>query len=139
MAILMGVDFGEKRVGLARSDESETVAEALATLSYQSREDLLTQLKPYLEDLHPQRIVVGLPQTIRGEIGPAAKKVLEFVEWFKKRLPLEWVFWDERFTTVEAERVLLEADLSRNKRRALRDSLAAQRILQSYLEGIRNV
>ena len=139
MAILMGVDFGEKRVGLARSDESETVAEALATLSYQSREDLLTQLKPYLEDLHPQRIVVGLPQTIRGEIGPAAKKVLEFVEWFKKRLPLEWVFWDERFTTVEAERVLLEADLSRRKRKGIRDRIAAQRILQHYLDTQKNV
>lgn len=139
MGVLLGLDLGEKRVGVSRTDESGIIAEALMTLTYKSKEDLLKQLKACVEEIKPKKIVVGLPQTLRGETGPAAKKVLGLTEWLKARLPLEWVFWDERFSTVEAERVLLEADLSRSKRRALIDSLAAQRILQSYLDGVKNV
>lgn len=139
MSVFLGLDWGEKRVGVSRTDESAVIAEAFTTLTYKSKEDLLKQLKECIEEIKPEKIVVGLPQTLRGEIGPAAKKVLGLAEWLKARLGLEWVFWDERFSTVEAERVLLEADLSRSKRRGLRDSLAAQRILQSYLDGIKNV
>jgi len=128
MAVFLGLDLGEKRVGVSRSDETGTIAEAWRTLTYQSKEDLLKQLRACVEEIKAEKIVVGFPQTLRGETGPAAKKVLNLTEWLKARLASEWIFWDERFSTVEAERVLLEADLSRNKRRALRDSLAAQRI-----------
>ena len=134
MPVFLGLDLGEKRVGVSRSDETGTIAEAYATLSYQTKEDLLRQLMRCVDELKPAKIVVGFPETLRGETGPAAKKVLKQVEWLKPRLPIEWVLWDERFTTVEAERTLLEADLSRAKRRDLRDRLAAQRILQSYLD-----
>lgn len=138
MAIFLGLDLGEKRVGVARSDETGTIAEAHETMIYASREDLLNQLRKIVEEVRPEKIVVGLPQTLRGEMGPAAKKVLDWVDWLKERLPAEWVFWDERFSTVEAEKILLEADLSRRKRRDLRDRLAAQRILQSYLDAVKN-
>ena len=125
-------------MGVARSDETATIAEAMETLTYGNREDLLKQLREWVEKLRPEKIVVGLPETLRGETGPAAKKVLDLVDWLKARLAGEWVLWDERFSTVEAERVLLEADLSRRKRRGLRDRLAAQRILQNYLDATRN-
>ncbi len=135
MAIYLGLDLGEKRVGVARSDETGTIAEALTTLTYKSRADLLKQLKDCVESLRPAKFVVGLPKTLRDEEGIAAQKVIKVVDWLKSEIPGEWVLWDERLSTAEAERVLLEADLSREKRRTLRDRLAAQRILQSYLEA----
>lgn len=138
MAVFVGLDLGEKRVGVARSDEGGTLAEPLATLSYKTKEDLLRQLREWIGTLQPKRVVVGLPRTLRGEMGFAAKKVVELVEWLKPHLSAEWVFWDERFTTAEAERILLEADLSRRKRRGIRDRLAAQRILQSYLDAMKS-
>jgi len=134
MAVYLGVDLGEKRVGLARSDETGTIAEPLATLGFKSKEDLLNQLKRWADQVRPGKIVVGFPQSMEGEVGAAAQRVTARVEWLKSRLPLEWVLWDERFTTVEAERVLLEADLSRSRRKGIRDRIAAQRILQSYLD-----
>ena len=134
MPVYLGVDLGEKRVGVARSDETGTIAEALATLEFKSKEDLLNQLRSWVEKAMPRKMIVGLPQSMTGEAGAAAQKVMARVEWLKSRLPLEWVLWDERFTTVEAERVLLEADLSRKKRKGIRDRVAAQRILQSYLD-----
>lgn len=138
MGILLALDLGEKRVGVARSDETGTIAEAFASWTIRSREDLLHQLKDCVESLHPEKIVVGYPKTLKGEKGPAAQKVEELVEWLKARLSAEWVLWDERLTTAEAERMLLEADLSRQKRREVRDRVAAQRILQNYLERMQN-
>lgn len=137
MPVYLALDLGEKRVGVAHSDETGTVAEAVATVSYESRKELLQALQQYVETLQPKKIVVGLPRTLRGEIGPAAKKVVELVEWLKSNLPGDWVFWDERLTTAQAENVLLEADLSRRKRVQVRDRLAAQIILQSYLNANR--
>lgn len=135
MAVLLGLDMGEKRVGVARSDETGSIAEAVTTLTYKTREDLCKQLRGCLEETRPEKVIVGLPTTLLGEEGPAAKKVLGLVDWLKAKLPTQWVLWDERLTTAEAERILLEADLSREKRRNLRDRLAAQRILQSYLDA----
>ncbi len=135
MGVLVGIDLGEKRVGLAQSDETATIAESVATLTFKSKADLLRQLSDYIAKVRPEKIVVGYPETLKGESGFAAQKVLVMVEWLKSRIAGDWVLWDERFSTVEAERVLLEADLSREKRRRLRDQLAAQRILQSYLNS----
>lgn len=137
MSIYLGLDLGEKRVGLARSDEEKTFAEAVATITYKGRESLARQLSRYITELRPERIVVGFPETLSDEIGPSARKVMKLVEWLQLRIPGDWVLWDERFTTREAEEILLEADLSRAKRRQVRDRLAAQRILQSYLNAKR--
>lgn len=138
MAVFLGLDLGEKRVGLSRSDESGTIAEPLRVLTYKTRSDLLSQLRECVETLRPEKIIVGLPRTLRGEVGPAAKKVLELVEWLRGELILEWVLWDERLTTREAERILLAADVSRKKRRSVLDALASQRILQSYLDAMKH-
>lgn len=137
MPVYLGLDLGEKRVGVARTDEEGTFAEAVTTLTYKSRESLAAQVGRYVHELRPARIVVGLPETLRDEIGPSAKRVLNLVDWLKTRISAEWVLWDERFTTAEAEQILLEADLSRKKRRRVLDSLAAQRILQSYLDAMK--
>jgi putative Holliday junction resolvase len=137
MPVFLGLDLGEKRVGVARSDETGTIAEAFATFSYKSRKELLERIQGYVAECRPEKLIVGLPQTLGGEAGPAARKVAEVVDWLKGQISGEWVLWDERLTTAEAERILLEADLSREKRRLIRDRLAAQRILQSYLDATR--
>lgn len=137
MPVYLALDLGEKRVGVARSDETGTVAEAVKTVTYRNRAELVKSLREQVEILQPEKIVVGFPRTLKGEVGPAGKKVAALVDWLKGELPGEWVFWDERLTTAEAENILLEADLSRRKRVSIRDRLAAQIILQSYLDANR--
>lgn len=134
MPVLLGLDLGEKRVGVAVTDESGSIALPLVTLEIRGRRHLLTELLKINEEHHAVKIVVGLPKTLKGEMGPAAEKVMAEVEWLKSQLDLPLVFWDERLSTQEVERVLIEADVSRAKRREVRDQLAAQRILQSYLD-----
>jgi putative Holliday junction resolvase len=139
MPVYLGLDLGEKRVGVSRSDETGTIAEAYTTLQFKSKEDLLRQIKGCIEKIQPDKIVVGLPHTLKGEVGAAAENVLRRVDWLKTKLEFdEWILWDERMTTAEAERVLLEADVSRADRKNLRDRIAAQRILQNYLDSKRN-
>ena len=137
MSALLGLDFGEKRIGVAVSDESATIANPLTVLSFQSRKQILNELTKLVEEYKISKIVVGLPKTLQGEIGPAAQKVIGHVEWFRNYLAPPWVFWDERLTTAEVERMLIDADVSRARRKEVRDQLAAQRILQSYLDSER--
>ena len=132
--VLLGLDFGEKRIGVAVTDEAGIMALPLTTLEFRGRNHLLEQLTGLVEDYRVKKIIVGLPKTLKGEIGPAAKKVMEQVEWFKGFLDRPWILWDERLSTREVERVLLDADVSRAKRKEVRDRLAAKRILQNYME-----
>ncbi len=135
MAILLGLDLGEKRVGVAVSDESGSMALPLKALFFQGRKQLLSEVLKLVEEYRAVQIVVGLPKTFKDEIGPAAKKVKEHVKWFEDQTPnIPWIFWDERLTTQEVERILIDADVSRAKRKEVRDQLAAQRILQSYMD-----
>lgn len=134
MAALLGLDLGEKRVGVAVSDEMGSLAVPLKTLSFISRKELLREIQSLVREYAVESIVVGFPITLKGETGPAAKKVQEHVRWFEEKLPMPWILWDERLTTQEVERILLDADLSRDRRKEVRDRLAAQRILQNYLD-----
>ncbi|MBN1689093.1 MAG: Holliday junction resolvase RuvX [Candidatus Omnitrophica bacterium] len=132
--VLLGLDLGEKRVGLAVTDELGQMAFPLTTLDYQSQSDFIEKLKKVVEEYRVRKIIVGLPKTLKGEIGIAAKKIMKRVEGFRTMLNIEWELWDERLSTKESERVLLSADISRARRKEVQDRLAAQRILQSYLE-----
>ncbi len=134
MSVLLGLDLGEKRVGVAVSDESGMLAMPFATLAFSGRKDLLSQLVKIVDEHRVTKIIVGLPKTLKGEIGPSAEKVMKEVEWLKGQLDRPWIFWDERLSTAEVERILIEADVRRDKRKQVRDQLAAQRILQSYLD-----
>lgn len=135
MAVRIGLDLGEKRVGVAVTDEGGLMAFPLKTLEIRGRNHLLEELKPLIEQYRVSEIVVGLPKTLRGEIGPAAQAVQETVAWMRERLQIPWIFWDERLTSQEVERVLREAEVTGSRRKEFRDQLAAQRILQSYLES----
>jgi conserved hypothetical protein TIGR00250 len=133
MARVLGIDFGEKRLGLALSDESRTLASPLAVYE---RKDIQSDLR-FLSDLifryQITEIVLGLPFNMDGSLGPKAQQVLEFKRALEESLKLPVHTFDERLTTAEAERALLEANMSRRKRKARRDALAAVLILQGYL------
>ena len=132
---LLGLDMGEKRIGVSVTDESGSLATPLTALEFRGRKKLLEALTQFVDQYHISKIVVGLPKTMKGEIGPAATKVTELVEWLKGYIDKPWILWDERLSTQEIERILLAADMSRARRKEVRDQLAAQRILQSYVDA----
>jgi putative Holliday junction resolvase len=133
MGRILGIDFGEKRLGLALSDESHTLASPLAVYE---RKDLPEDIK-FLSKLVAQHkiteIVLGLPINMNGSLGEKAQQVLEFKRLLEEHLKIAVSTFDERLTTAEAERAMREADLSRRKRKQRRDALAAVLILQGYL------
>lgn len=135
MSRILGIDFGEKRLGLALSDESRTLASPLDVYERTDRERDLEFLRNLVAQYQITEIVLGLPVNMDGSLGPKAEQVLEFKRLLEEHLKLPVSTFDERLTTVEAERVLLQANLSRKKRKAKRDTLAAVLILQGYLQA----
>ncbi len=132
--IYLGLDYGEKRIGVACSDETGLIAEPLGFIEVTGFKKVKAELKKYLSEMRAEQIVVGLPVTTKNEIGKQATVVLEFVAKLKKELPCEIVTWDERFTTKEADRVLRETETAIRDRKARRDALAAQFMLQNFLD-----
>lgn len=131
---ILALDLGEKRIGLAISDETQTVARGLAVYTRRSQQSDLEYLKNVVQREGVELIVVGLPVNMDGSHGPRAQEALTFHSQLRETLKLPVELFDERLTTVEAERVLLEADLSRRKRKGIRDQLAAVLILQGFLD-----
>ncbi len=129
---VMGLDVGDKRIGVAVSDGLGLTAQGIDTVS---RDKYVDALKNIIEEYEVKSIVVGIPRMLDGTIGIQAEKVLEFIEDLKAAMQLPVFLWDERLSTVAAERVLLEADMSRKKRKTLRDKVSAIVILQNYLDS----
>ena len=130
--IVMGLDVGDKRIGVAVSDGLGLTAQGIDTVS---RDNYVDALKSIIEEYEVKSVVVGIPRMLNGTIGIQAEKVLEFIEDLKAAIQLPVFLWDERLSTVAAERVLLEANMSRKKRKTLRDKVAAIVILQNYLDS----
>ena len=130
----LGLDVGDRRIGVALSDETGTVATGLPTLTrVGSRKD--RRAIADLIRLHEVgEVVVGLPRRLDGDLGPQAQKVLAFMEDLRPVARVPVVPWDERFTSVVAEQALIEGDVSRRDRKALVDKVAAILILQNYLD-----
>lgn len=133
----MAVDPGSKRVGVAISDPSATIAQALATVTAEPQDTLASRLAEIAKEREANRIVVGLPRRMNGSYGPEAKSARELADALRKasRLPVELV--DERLTTVAAERSMIEGGARRAKRRANIDRVAATLLLQSHLDSKR--
>ncbi len=138
MGVRLGLDLGEKRVGVAVTDEAGIMAFPLVTLEIRGRKHLVEELTKIVRDKRVAEIVVGLPKTLKGEMGPAALRIQEEVEWCKPFFEIPWIFWDERLTSLEVERVLQDAEVHYSRRKEVRDQLAAQRILQNFLDHHRN-
>lgn len=132
---LLGLDFGEKRIGVAMVPKGTNIAFPVTVIFRKGREQVLTEIKRLIGVHKTEKIVVGLPKTLRGELGPAAEKLMKEVEWYRSQLSVPVVFWDERLSSKEAERILIDADVRREKRKEVIDQLAAQRILQNYLDN----
>src|SRR5438477_1923659 len=131
-----GLDVGDRRIGVAISDEQGWTAQGV-TVVHRTRLDAdLAALGAVFAPYAPTTIVIGLPKNMNGTIGPQAEKALAFARDVEEALAVPIVMWDERLSTVGAERVLLEADLSRAKRRKVIDKVAAMFILQGYLDSL---
>jgi len=133
---ILGIDYGEKRIGLAVSDPSNMVARSLKVLKSNAARSWVKELKLIIDENRIEKIVVGLPVNMNGSLGEKGREVLAFVEVLKKELKLPVVTWDERLTTVSAEKLLRQTKLSREKRKDILDKLSASIILQSYLDSI---
>ena len=130
----LGVDLGEKRIGISLSDALGWTAGPLAALARVGWKKDLAALRSLILEHEVGRVVVGLPINMDGSTGEMARRTQEFVERFRLTVSIPVETWDERLTTVQAERILLEADLRRDKRRHVIDSMAACLILQGYLD-----
>jgi putative Holliday junction resolvase len=135
---VIGLDIGSKRIGIAVSDELGFTAQPVETLMSKGVEADLDRIVTLVDQYGADEIVVGVPYNMNGTEGPEAKKVRALMDKISARLHIPVREWDERLSTVAAERALLEADMSRAKRRKVIDKLAAMIILQGYLDRRRN-
>lgn len=135
---VMGLDYGSKTVGVAISDSLGLTAQGIETI-WRKEENKLRKTCARIEELireyEVECIVLGLPRHMNNDVGNRAEKSLEFGEMLKRRTGLEVVMWDERLTTVEAERTLIESKVRREDRKKYIDKIAAVFILQGYLDS----
>jgi len=132
---ILGIDYGQKRIGIAISDEMAIVATPVGTVEESGVNAAVAAIAKIVTEREVGKVIVGLPRNMDGSIGPKAQETLAFVEKLKTRVTVPIQTWDERLTTKAAERAMIEADVSRKKRRENIDKMAAQLILQSYLDS----
>jgi putative holliday junction resolvase len=135
---ILGLDLGQRRIGVALSDAQATLASPLTTLQATPRNYAIEQIGKLVRDYEVTALVIGLPLTLRGEIGPQAKEVQAFAEVLGNALNLPVHFFDERLTTAAAEQMLRELGVKPEKRKQQIDQIAATIILQDYLDHTRN-
>ncbi|MGB9629590.1 MAG: Holliday junction resolvase RuvX [Thermodesulfobacteriota bacterium] len=130
---LIGLDIGTHTIGVAISDELKVTAQGLKTIRRKTMEEDLNEILTLISEYKIDKIVVGLPKNMDGTLGKQAKMVFQWIKNSKERITVPIVTYDERLTTMEASKVLLQADLSRKKRKRVIDKLSAILILQGYL------
>jgi putative Holliday junction resolvase len=134
---VLGLDLGARRIGVAVSDPMGWTAQGLPTIERRSEQQVIAEIRRLVGELGVGRIVVGLPRNMDGTIGPEARKALTFVDKLRAALGLPVETWDERLTTVAAHKSMREGNLSRARRKRTVDRIAAQLILQGYLDSLR--
>lgn len=138
---VLGLDYGSKTVGVAVSDPLGLTAQRVETIWRKQENKLrrtLARIEELVKEYQAERIVIGLPRNMNYTMGERAEKSLEFGEMVEKRTGLPVIMWDERLTTREAERALMEAGVRRENRKDYLDSVAAVLILQGYLDSLSN-
>lgn len=133
---ILAIDHGTKRMGIAISDEMRTIAQPLEYIAAEPLDKFFDRLAQIIADKQISLIVVGVPRNMDGTYGPAAVKVQEFVTALKEAVAVPIKSWDERLTSVQANRYLIEADVRRSKRKEKVDKTAAAILLQSYLDSV---
>lgn len=135
---IMGLDYGTKTVGVAVSDPLGITAQAVETVERKAENKLrqtLARIEALAKEYEVEKFVVGLPKHMNNDIGERAQRALEFGQMLQRRTGIEVVMWDERLTTVSAERTLMEAGVRRENRKQVIDQIAAVFILQGYLDS----
>ena len=127
--------MGSKTIGVAVSDEMGIIARGVTTLKRKKMTHDVAQLRTLIEEQKAGKVVAGLPKNMNGSLGQSAKMVLALLRELEKSIDIPVIVWDERLSTVAAERTLLEADMSRKKRKKVVDKVAALIILQGYLDN----
>lgn len=133
---ILALDHGTKRIGVALSDELKMIAQPLEFIPADPFPDFLARLKQILREREVEAVIVGLPRNMDGSYGPAALKVQEFVAVLRDALTVPIWTWDERLTSVQANRFLIEANVRRQDRKGKVDKTAAAILLQSYLDSL---
>jgi putative Holliday junction resolvase len=133
---ILGIDYGDRRIGLAVSDPSGVIARGLPTLKNEGEAQVLAAIRQVVDELEVAEIVVGLPRNMDDSLGPQAQKTMRFADQLKV-LGKEVHYVDERLTTAQAERAMTEAGLSRMQQHRRVDRVAAQFILQIHLDSHR--
>lgn len=133
---ILAIDHGSKRMGIALSDELAMTAQPLEFVLAEPFADFLNRLKELIREKQVGLILVGLPRNMDGSYGPAALKVQEFVAVLKEAIGVPVRTWDERLTSVQANRLLIDAEVRRKERRHRVDKMAAAILLQSYLDSL---
>jgi len=131
---LMGLDVGDKTIGVAVSDLLMITAQGVTTIKRTNIKNDIAELKKIIDEYQVTKIVAGLPKMLNGTVGIQGEKVLEFLEKMKKHIDLPVELEDERFTTTISERMLIQADVKRKKRKEVIDKLAAVQILTTYMQ-----
>ena len=131
---ILALDHGTKRIGVAVSDETRTIAQPLEFIPAEPFADFLARLKQLLVEKEIGLILVGLPRNMDGSYGPAALKVQTFVAALKDAIAVPIKTWDERLTSSQANKILIQGNVRRDKRKEKVDKMAAAILLQSYLE-----
>ena len=132
---VLGLDVGDKKIGLSMSDSTRSIAQALKVYRRSTLEKDLNELKGIAEEHGIEEIVIGLPKDLSGAIGKRATEVMAFAEEIRKHTSINTVLWDERFSTNEANRIFEMARVSHKKRKPFIDMMASQIILQGYLDA----
>ena len=135
MGRLMGLDIGEKRIGVAVSDPLMLTAQGVETYQCRDRQADIAHLEALARQYDVSRVVAGLPVNMNNTIGPQAQYVQDLMQEFETQTGIPVVYWDERLTSMQATRYLLEADMSRSKRKKVIDKMAAVLILQAYMDS----
>jgi putative Holliday junction resolvase len=133
---ILALDHGTKRIGVAVSDETKTIAQPLEYIPAEPFAEFLERLKKLLIAKEIDLILIGLPRNMDGSYGPAAQKVEAFVAVLRNAITVPIKTWDERLTSSQANRILIQGEVRRDKRKEKVDKMAAAILLQSYLDGI---
>lgn len=134
MSRILAFDFGEKKIGVAVSDALNITAQSVGVIERRGIKNDIKKIQDLVREYEAVKLIVGLPLNMDGTKGKSAKLAIDFVEAVKKEIQVDVEMIDERLTSAQGERILLEADMSREKRKKNIDKIAAQLILQSYLD-----
>ena len=133
---ILALDHGSKRIGVAVSDETKTIAQPLEYIDAEPFADFLARLKQLLREKEVELILLGMPRNMDGSYGPAAQKVETFVAALRNAVTVPISLRDERLTSVMANRILIQGNVRRDKRKEKVDKMAAAILLQSYLDAV---